>query len=474
MKSTTKSKRANARKIWIPILVVLLLAAGGLGYFYFTQKTAATAQAASTGYKTTTVRKGSLTISVSGSGTLVASQSNDLSFSTTGTVASVKVQVGDQVKKGDVLAQLDHLDQLQAAVNSAQQDLTTAQQALDTLKASAAANLANAQITLATAKKAVDTAQSAVVQKNWTPCDQTTIDAYYYKYTHAQAVLDSLGDGGGNADYYLKIILPQKNIVAQAKAAYESCTSYTDYAVSSTQATLALDKAQLATAQTALDTLTKNNGIDPITLATDENNVATAQLALDKAKATLDGATLKAPYDGTILTVSGQAGDTVGTSAFITVADLSHPQIQFSIDETDMDKVAVGETASIVFDALPNDTYTGKVVRINPALESSGGVNVVTGLIQVDLSGQTNKTTLPKGLTATIQLVQASANNVMLVSTQAIHDLGDGTYGVFVVGTDGQPKMKVVEVGLQDAANAEIKSGLSVGDVVTTGTVQTK
>ena len=474
MKSTAKSKGQFARKIWIPILAVLLLAGAGLGYFYWTQKSTTNAQAASTGFKTTTVRKGSITISVSGSGTLIAGQTSSLGFSTSGTVASVKVQVGDQVKKGDVLAQLSDLDQLQASVDTAQQDLISAQQALETLKQNAAANLANAQIAVADAQKAVETAKSALVQKDWTRCDQTTLDAYYYKYTHAQAVLESLGDGGGNSDYYLKVILPQKNIVAQAKAAYESCAGYTDYEVSSSQATLALNQAKLTQAQATLDTLTKNNGVDPIELANDENAVTSAQLALDKAKATLEGATLKAPFDGTILTVAGQAGDNVDTGAFITIADLAHPQIQFSIDETDMDKAAVGEKATIVFDALPDQTFTGKVTRINPALESSGGYNVVTGLIQMDPVDEASAANLRKGLTATVQLVQASAENVLLIPVQALHDLGDGTYSVFVVGSDGQPKMRVVEIGLQDAASVEIKSGLNAGDVVSTGTVQTK
>jgi multidrug efflux pump subunit AcrA (membrane-fusion protein) len=153
---------------------------------------------------------------------------------------------------------------------------------------------------------------------------------------------------------------------------------------------------------------------------------------------------------------------------------LSHPQIQFSIDETDMDKAAVGEKTTIVFDALPDQTFTGKVTRIDPALESSGGYNVVTGLIQMDPVDESTNTTLLKGMTATVQLVQASAENVLLIPVQALHDLGDGTYSVFAVGSDGQLKMKVVEIGLQDAASVEIKSGLNVGDVVSTGTVQAK
>lgn len=475
MKSTVIRKQNKTRKIWLPIVAVILIAAGAFGYYYWNQQKSAAAQtSADTSYKTSQVRQGSITISTSGSGTLIASRSSDLSFSTSGTVAKVNVQVGSVVKQGDVLAQLDNLTELQTSVTSAMQDLATAQQELDTLKANSDANLASAQIKVVDAKKAVTDAQSGVVEKGWVRCDQTTLEAYYARYVRAQNALEALGDGGGNQDYYVNIITPQKNIVAQAKAAYEYCAGYTDYEVSSTQANLLLAKAEATQAQTTLNTLTKNNGVDPIDLATAENKVATAQLALDKAKATLEGATLKAPYDGTILTVSGSAGDSVGTGSFITIADLSHPQVQFSIDETDMEKVFVGEQAKVTFDALPDQAFTGKVLLINPSLQSSGGYQVVQGVIQLELTEANASAKLLKGLNGTVELVSASARDVLLVPVAAIHDLGDGTYSVFVVGSDGQARLKVVEVGLQDAASAEIKSGLSVGDVVTTGTVQTK
>ena len=64
-----------------------------------------------------------------------------------------------------------------------------------------------------------------------------------------------------------------------------------------------------------------------------------------------------------------KAGDSVTkTTTFITIADLTHPQIQFSIDETDMDKVAVGENATIIFDALPDSTLKGTVPASIPRL----------------------------------------------------------------------------------------------------------
>ena len=469
-----RPKSSKPRKIWIAVAVILCLAAAGGGYYFWLQKTNTVAQAAAPSYNTAQVRRGSISITATGTGTLVSNIQNQLSFSTTGTVAKVDVQIGDQVKKGQELAQLGNLDQLQAGVASAQQDLISAQQALVTLQQGAAASLANAQLAVSTAQKAVDTAQSGVIPTGAARCDQTTTDAYYNTYMLQQKRLNDLGDGGGNSNYYLTVIVPQKSLVAQAYAAYKYCAGFAAYEIQSSQANLALAKAQLQQAQANLDLLTKNNGINPIDLATAQNKVANAQVALDQAKATLDGATLKAPYDGTILTVAGQPGDSAGNSAFITMADLAHPQVQFVIDESDLDKVAVGESTQVVFDAMPTQTFTGKVTRINPALLTQNGSTVVQGLIQLDLSKNTSQLTLPQGLTSTVTLIKAQADNALLIPIQALRDLGDGTYGVFVIDQSGQPRLKVVQVGLQDAASAEIKQGLQPGDVVTTGIAQTK
>jgi HlyD family secretion protein len=476
--STTRSKRSKARKIWIPILVVVLLVAGGLGYYYWKQQSSQTQQTTSEQMYTSQVHKGSILISVTGSGTLAAGQESKLAFSASGTVAKVNVQVGDQVKKGDVLAQLSNVSQLQDNIDSAQLALNSAQKALDTLKASAESNLANAQLAVVTAQKAVTDAKSDVVKPGWQRCDQATLNAYYYKYVHAQQVLDALGDGGGDTNYYQTTILPQKNIVAEAKTNYEYCAGYTDYEVSSSQATLLVAQANLKKAQDTLDNLTKNNGIDPIDLATAENKVSSAQLKLDTAKTTLEGANITAPYDGTILSVAGSAGDSVDTSMFITIADLANPIVNFSVDESDMNKIALDQTAEIVFDALPEATFKGKVTRIDPSLSTSGSYKVVTGVITMELSQDSsaaaNNAKLIKGLTGTVTLVQASAKNVLLMPVQALRDLGDGSYAAFVVGSDGQPRMTVIEIGLQDGTNVEVKSGLNEGDSVSTGTVQTK
>jgi multidrug efflux pump subunit AcrA (membrane-fusion protein) len=114
------------------------------------------------------------------------------------------------------------------------------------------------------------------------------------------------------------------------------------------------------------------------------------------------------------------------------------------------------------------------VIQINPTLQTLNGYQVVQGLIQLDLSQETNPPTFQKGLAASVQVIKAKADNVLLVPLQAVRDLGDGSYGVFVVGADGQPTLKIVKVGLQDLTSAEITLGLSAGQTVTTGISETK
>jgi HlyD family secretion protein len=473
---TDNKKKKNPRKFPIFLIpLILVLAGGGYAYTYWTQQKA---QAATTSqqssYQTTTVRSGSLSISASGSGTLIAGKETQLSFSASGKVANVHVKVGDQVSEGQVLAELESDSSLTVNLSSAQLNLDSAKQALQDLQDNAQANLANEELAVADAQRAADDAESALVEAGEPRCSQDTINAYYVAYMREKDNLDTLKNAGNGTDYYLNTIVPAENSTARAYATWEYCNRYTQYEIDSSHANLTLAQANLEEAKNTLVLLQANGGIDPIVFAQAENNVANSQIAYDQAQQKLQGTTLVAPFDGTIFSVAGEAGDEVGTSPFITIADLLHPQVEFSVDETDIDKVAIGYTAQVVFDSFPDDLFNGTVVTINPALVSSGGYQVLQGWIQLDLSTIDNPPSLMEGMNASVEIIAASAENVLLVPVEAMRDLGDGQYAVFVVGSDGQPRLTVVEVGLEDATYAEIKSGLSLGDVVTTGITETK
>jgi RND family efflux transporter MFP subunit len=182
--------------------------------------------------------------------------------------------------------------------------------------------------------------------------------------------------------------------------------------------------------------------------------------------------TITAPFDGTILSISNKVGDNVGTNKFITISDLSQPFLEVLLDETDLNNVGIGYQVSVTFDALPNQTFTGKVVAINPSLSNAFSVTAIQTTVQLDTSSFTKPQNLPIGLSASVEVISSQAQNTLLVPVEALHEISTGTYGVFVM-ENGTPTFKTVEVGLMDYTSAEIKSGLNEGDVVTTGIVET-
>jgi multidrug efflux pump subunit AcrA (membrane-fusion protein) len=108
---------------------------------------------------------------------------------------------------------------------------------------------------------------------------------------------------------------------------------------------------------------------------------------------------------------------------------------------------------------------------VEPALQTVDGTPAV--VVWASLPEDAPLSIL-SGMTVEAEVVAAEARDTLLVPIQALRELSPGSYAVFLVQADGSLKMTPVEVGLRDFANAEILSGLKVGDMVSTGTVETK
>lgn len=471
---TTRQKvKITSPRLWIPLAVLLLAAAAGGGYLLWRQQSRQAATVAASPYQTTAVRRGDIVRSASGSGTLVAGSQADLSFPVAGTLDKVNVSVGDKVTAGEELASLAGIDQLQLAVQTQQIALKQAQKSLDDLTANATQTLADAQIALASAQSAYADAKNNLLAPKQERCNDTLTSQYYYQYLDAQKYVDIWqAELNGPSKYGKDFILEHLNkYKSQRDTAYNNwayCNSYTAQEVANSQSTLQLAKADMDLAQSTLQKLTENNGIDPTALALAKARVQSAQSDLVIAQNNLKAAVLTAPMNGTVLSVAGQAGDEVGTSTFIVLADLDHPAIQVNVDETDLQNIAVGCSASISFDSIPNRTFDGSVSQITPQLVASGGSSAVQALVNLTSLSLPNNRTLPIGLSGSAEVTCGQANNVLLVPVEALHTQPDGSIVVYVLASDGMPEQRTVEVGMQDYTNAEIRSGLQAGELVIT------
>jgi RND family efflux transporter MFP subunit len=481
-------KLSLAKKlIWIGVVALILFGGGGGFAYYRLVYLPAQATSSQPALQTATVRQGNLILTASGTGTLIANNQVSLAFQTGGQVTKIAVKVGDQVKAGDVLAQVDDTN-AQIGLTQAERSLAeltslnaiaTAQEAM----ATAATTLQSARNHLeylispavmhweeevAKAEQAVQDAQKAV---DTNPTDQTA----QQKLKDAQAYLEHA-----------------KASLASAQAAYESdyvpntftvktvnptTHKIVKYIAAPTDAEILAARAAVTAAQAALQEATylynALTGGEVPANATGAGLTALEQArqAVQTAQHTLDGTRLVSTIDGTVMTVGASVGDTVGTStAIITVADLNHPTIDVFLDPSDWNNVKVGYTTDVTFDNLPDQKFTGKVVQVDPGLYAASNSSVVHAVVKLDATNAAFN--LPLGSTASVDVIAGQALNAVLVPIEALHKAGD-QYAVFVM-VNGKLRLVVVKVGLQDLISAEIISGLQPGDVVSTGLTATK
>ncbi len=468
-----RSKSLSGKWLWAALAAIVLLAGGAGGYLFWRSRSNPVSAVPASPYQTSRVNRGNLVRSASGSGTLVAGSQTELSFPVAGVVDQVTVSVGDKVTAGQVLASLADLDQLKLAVETQKIALNTAQKSLDELSKNADLNLAQAALTLADAQTALSEAQNNLLSKGQERCNDTLTSKYYYQYLDAQKNLDIWqGELKGESKYGRDFILEHVNSYKKqrdyAYANWSYCNAYTDQEIAESQSALQLAKANMGAAEINLAKLKENNGIDPLAVALAQAKVSSAQTDLALAESNLSGAVIHAPSDGTVLSIAGSAGDQVGTDPFIVLADLEHPAIQLTVDETDLQNIAVGCTVSVTFDSIPGRTFQGDVSEVTPQLVSAGNTSAIQALVPLAPAALGKPESLPIGLNASAEVTCGEANNVLLIPVEALHKLGDGTTAVYVLGANGTPEQRLVETGMQDYTQVEIRSGLQAGELVIT------
>ena len=457
------------RRAWLILIVALLLAAGG-GYVAYTRyfALALADEPPEPTLETATVTRGDIVITADGSGELVPSTELELTFRTSGVLDEVLVEVGDQVQEDDVLAQLE-MDRLERAVAEADVELELAQLELadvqeeltDAELADAQASLRDAQVELTLAQEAYESAFDSNLDAI---VDSRKVD-YDWAVSYYQKQKSKYEEGHlSQADHDWAMAAMIEAEGRWQAAINQSLAEEVQAANRVTQAQNGVYQAQealqLLESEPLTDTLTR------AMLAVDQ-----ALLAREEVLADLEAAQLYVPFDGTVMDVAATVGEQVNANTpVLTLADLEEPLLQFWVEETDMSSVAVGNLVNIVFEALPDDTFTGEIVQVNPVLVMVDGTAAVQAWASLDL--RSREVNLLSGMTAEVEVVAAETRDALLVPVEALRETSPGQYTVFVVKPDGELKMRTVVVGLRDLVNAEVLDGLELGDVVSIGEAQ--
>ena len=468
-----KFSKVPKRAVWI-ILAILILAGGG-GYAYYRMVYLPGQTTDEPTMQTATARQGDLIIYASGTGTLTPAAESSFGFSTNGQVSKINVKVGDTVEVGQLLAELDNstqeIEYTQAkralaeltspyAIATAEQDLATAMANADSARSHLAFMIGPSVLyweeQVSQAQQNLTEAQAAAQATPSTEADQ--------KVGQAQEKLK------GSQDYYENNYLPQNFTRVDRKTGTRYVAAPTDVGIAEARADYALAQASVVEAQNYLAAL-KGETVPEDATGTNLTQLEDAQLSLKSAEENLTGTQLIAPISGTVMSLDLTQGDTVSSGTVATIADLSTPYLEVFLDATDWENVKVGYDAEVTFDALPDTTYTGKVIQVDPGLYTSGNNSVVRATVELDKA--TDGFNLPTGSTASVDVIAGQARNAVLVPVEALHETSPGNYALFVL-ENGKPRLRVVDVGIQDTLYAEIKSGLQAGETVTTGITATR
>lgn len=183
-----------------------------------------------------------------------------------------------------------------------------------------------------------------------------------------------------------------------------------------------------------------------------------------------------APITGTIVVSYLEEGDSVNqtgeSSVIVEITDLASMEIQLSINEIDVFKVKAGMPAKVTLDAVPGETFPGRVKEVSPGVTGKqqktrsyyGQSNEAVKSFEAIVTLERSDLRFRPGMTARVDLLIAKAEDVPVVPLSAVSEDAGKTF-VHVPGAKG-PERVEVELGLRSAMNAEVKKGLAPGDEV--------
>lgn len=305
---------------------------------------------------------------------------------------------------------------------------------------------------------------------------------------------------------------------------YAANVQRAEAAVSSAQAQLSQAQANYIGAQRAADrmqAIQKQNAqlvsaaeLDNLRTQADVNRalVEAARHGVDQARASvrdarqaLNKTTIVAPMSGKITRLNVEQGETAVPGTFnkdaatlLTISDMSTLETRIKVDETDVARIKLGDSAVVQIDAFPDTTFVGRVTQISnssvkaaaaqQAADQAVDYEVTVRLVnppqdtRPDFSATAKVVTDARQHALSIPIIAltvrenqkaAGADSAPSRGRQPAKEVGKkDVEGVFVVGKDNKVTFRPVKVGIAGEKYFEVVSGLKEGEPIVAGTYQ--
>jgi HlyD family secretion protein len=239
-------------------------------------------------------------------------------------------------------------------------------------------------------------------------------------------------------------------------------------------------------------------------------NVQSASATVSEAKDNLGRTTIYAPADGTISVLNVELGERVlGTqqmagTEILRVANLNNMEVEVDVNENDIVKINVGDSAKVEVDAYLKKEFKGIVTSISNSASSTLTADQVTNFkVKVRILKESYQDLLTgkpisyspfrPGMTATVDIITTRKENVLGIpisavvvkaDTAAVKKLevedptseetkvkqkSDKKYECVFVKVGDKSKIRIIKTGIQDDTNIEVTEGLKTGDVIIVG-----
>ena len=434
---------------------------------------------------------------VTSSGEVRPIQFVNLTSEVQGRIDDITKKEGDPVQKGEILVRLDpnqlesSADAQLAAFQSAQDEVRSSQS-----QVSAAQNgLAQAEQSLNQAQVAVENARQGVITA------QTEVD-------RAQVELNAANREMKRNEQLLESGVISRQAFDESRDRVESARAALNTSrarLESQRISVKDSQARVASQQVAVKDARRQVQAAGISVSSSQSRAEQQAAVLRGQRNQRDKTVVVAPINGVIAEIPSKVGTFavagLSTTALMTIADMSEINVEVKVDETEIDKVAVGQKAKIKVDAFGDAELEGEVLQKTPLAvgksQTSGGLSVninvqeakefrvVIRLLNLTPEMQSG---LRPGMSATATITTTTANDVIAVPLQAVIEkkpesspTPEGAAptatpsekpkpikGVYVL-EDNKAKFVAVETGITGESDIQIISGLSAGQEVITG-----
>lgn len=450
-----------------------------------------------------TAQNGTLTLSNQFVGMVAPEESVYIIPMAQGTVTNTYFEVGDTVKAGDVLFEIDNtaaklqLEQAELTYRNTQSQLdsswdsanTQKDSAISQLEAQRTASLAQlqaAQIQYFTLKDSVEAGEGALnaMKSQHDSIDTMTADEVLKL---AKSMLETMASGsssagninlgdilgnGNNLDWesILNGTISEEDKDKLANELRPTLKTMLANQISETETGMKQAKMSLNTAETSMnaaleafeiienslyDTVNTNLGSTKEQL---DNSLKLAGLGVKSAKLALSYYDVTTPISGTVISKSVTVnGIAAGSQPAYIIANDDTMTVTFSVSESVKNTLAVGRELSVERNGV---LYKGVITEVGNA------VNQQTGLFQVKGTVYADGEELPSGVSVKLSVETYKAENTIIIPYDAVYYESNGAY-VYVM-EDGVAVKTMVTTGIFDEENVEITSGIKLGDTVIT------